>query len=98
MAVRSPKEEHPTKRPQTLLALALIAAGLSAPVHAQGVDKKMSFFATSVNPGKGADLGGLAGADKYCQTLGDAAGAGKRTWRAYLSTTASGGAKSVNAR
>jgi len=47
---------------------------------------KMSFFVTSVSPGKGGDLGGLAGADKHCQTLAAAAGAGKRTWHAYLST------------
>jgi len=54
----------------------------------------MSFFVTSVNPGKGADFGGLAGADKHCQTLAAAAGAGARTWHAYLSTTN----PSVNAR
>ncbi|MEX2163994.1 MAG: hypothetical protein WD823_07100 [Sulfuricaulis sp.] len=46
----------------------------------------MSFFITSVNPGKGGDLGGLAGADRHCQSLAAAAGAGNRTWRAYLST------------
>jgi hypothetical protein len=55
----------------------------------------MSFFVTSSNPGKGADFGGLAGADQHCQTLAAAAGAGGKTWRAYLSTT---GAGSVNAR
>ena len=55
----------------------------------------MSFFVTSKNPGKGADFGGLAGADQYCQSLASAAGAGGKTWRAYLSTT---GAGSVNAR
>jgi len=48
----------------------------------------MTFFVTSANPGKGGDLGGLAGADKHCQTLAAAAGAGDRTWRAYLSTQA----------
>jgi hypothetical protein len=58
----------------------------------------MSFFITSANPGSGANLGGLAGADKHCQALAAAAGAGNRTWRAYLSTTASGGDKAVNAR
>ena len=46
----------------------------------------MSFFITSAGPGKGADLGGLEGADRHCQTLAQAAGAGGRTWRAYLST------------
>lgn len=48
----------------------------------------MSFFVTSVNPGKGADLGGLEGADRHCQALATTAGAGSRTWRAYLSTQA----------
>lgn len=58
----------------------------------------MSFFITSAGPGKGADLGGLAGADRHCQALAAAAGAGGKSWRAYLSTDASGGAKAVNAR
>jgi hypothetical protein len=58
----------------------------------------MTFFITSVGAGKGADLGGLKGADAHCQRLAAAAGAGGRTWRAYLSTTASGGAPAVNAR
>lgn len=46
----------------------------------------MSFFVTSANPGKGGNLGGLDGADAHCQTLASAAGAGGKTWRAYLST------------
>jgi hypothetical protein len=50
----------------------------------------MSFFVTSVSPGSGGNLGGLAGADAYCQTLATRVGAGDRTWRAYLSTTLSG--------
>jgi hypothetical protein len=50
--------------------------------------KDMTFFVTSAGPGKGADLGGLAGADRHCQSLASAAGAGNRTWRAYLSTQA----------
>jgi hypothetical protein len=58
----------------------------------------MTFFITSTGPGKGADLGGLEGADRYCQALAQAAGAGGRTWRAYLSTQAVGGAQAVNAR
>jgi len=49
----------------------------------------MSFFITSVGPGKGGDLGGLEGADRHCQSLAAAAGAGNRTWRAYLSTQGS---------
>ena len=48
--------------------------------------RDMTFFVTSAGPGKGADLGGLAGADRHCQSLASAAGAGNRTWRAYLST------------
>lgn len=58
----------------------------------------MSFFVTSANPGKGGDLGGLAGADKYCQTLATSVGAGSRTWHAYLSNSAMNGAPAVNAR
>ncbi len=57
----------------------------------------MTFFVTSVGSGKGADLGGLAGADRHCQTLAAAAGAGNRTWRAYLSNSAMGRAPAVNA-
>ena len=51
-------------------------------------DHNMSFFVTSAGPGKGGDLGGLAGADAHCQKLAESAGAGGRTWRAYLSTEA----------
>ena len=55
----------------------------------------MSFFITSAGSGKGADLGGLAGADRLCQSRAEAVGAGGKTWHAYLSTTGQG---SVNAR
>ena len=65
----------------------------AAPALAQ--QATMSFFVTSAGDGKGADLGGLAGADQLCQRLGAAAGAGAKTWRAYLSTQ---GAGAVNAR
>jgi hypothetical protein len=58
----------------------------------------MTFFITSAGPGKGADLGGLEGADRQCQTLAQNAGAGAKTWRAYLSTQAAGGAQAVHAR
>lgn len=58
----------------------------------------MGFFVTSANPGRGADFGGLSGADRHCQVLAEAAGAGGKTWRAYLSTTAAAGAPAVNAR
>ena len=57
-----------------------------------------TFFITSANPGKGGDLGGLAGADALCERLALAAGISARNWRAYLSTQASGGAAAVNAR
>ena len=58
----------------------------------------MSFFVTSAGPGNGANLGGLAGADRHCQTLAAAVGAGNRTWHAYLSAAAAGSQPAVNAR
>ncbi len=58
----------------------------------------LSFFITSVGMGKGANLGGLAGADAHCQKLAEAVGAGKREWRAYLSRQAVNGAAAVNAK
>jgi hypothetical protein len=51
----------------------------------------MTFFVTGTGPGKGADLGGIESADRYCQQLASAAGAGNKTWRAYLSTQAADG-------
>jgi hypothetical protein len=75
---------------------ALLALALSAGAEAQQSD--MTFFVTSAGPDNGADLGGLEGADRHCQQLAEAVGAGDRTWRAYLSTQASGGAPAVNAR
>src|SRR5215470_18333552 len=61
----------------------------------QAQQSEISFFITSAGPGKGGDLGGLAGADQLCQLLGANAGAGAKTWHAYLSTQ---GAGAVNAR
>jgi hypothetical protein len=58
----------------------------------------MSFFVTSAGPGQGANLGGLAGADAQCQKLAAAAGAGNRTWRAYLSQQPTANVPGVNAR
>jgi hypothetical protein len=58
----------------------------------------MTFFVTSIGPGKGGDLGGLEGADRHCQTLATAAGAGGKTWRAYLSSNAAIPSGPVNAR
>ena len=69
---------------------ALALGGCAGGVLQMGGDGgPMSFFVTSVGPGKGADLGGLAGADRHCQALATAAGAGDRTWHAYLSTQGS---------
>ena len=81
-------------------SLAVIVAVLSLNWIASSQEQKsvMTFFITSVGSGKGADLGGLAGADKQCQALAQAAGAGNRTWRAYLSTSAADGKPAVNAR
>jgi hypothetical protein len=62
-------------------AVAMIATGAAAQ------DAPMSFFVTSQGSGNGADLGGLAGADKHCQTLAEAAGSNGKTWHAYLSTS-----------
>ena len=67
-------------------------------VAAQGAAENMSFFVTSVGPGDGADLGGLAGADAHCQSLAEAAGPGDDTWRAYLSASEAGGEPATNAR
>jgi hypothetical protein len=68
-------------------AAALLAACSSTPLFdTTPATGPMGFFVTSVGSGKGADLGGLAGADAHCQRLAGAAGAGSRTWRAYLST------------
>jgi hypothetical protein len=78
------------------LGVAVFCAVASLGLSAQ--QNQMSFFVTSAGPGNGANLGGLAGADKHCQTLAAAAGAGNRTWRAYLSAAAAAGQPAVNAR
>ena len=75
---------------------AALAVFASPSVRAQSPD--MTFFVTSNGPGKGADLGGLDGADAQCQKLAQSAGAGTWTWRAYLSTQAADGKPAVNAR
>jgi hypothetical protein len=75
-----------------MFTAAALAAGVPS-AYAQ--DDKMSFFITSVGSGDGANLGGLAGADAHCQELAAAAGAGGKTWHAYLSTDGPG---AVNAR
>src|SRR5215207_5170297 len=92
---------HGRKRMSTQTCIAIVASlafvSLGSTVgHAQQAappqlpqSPNMTFFITSIGPGKGADLGGLEGADRHCQSLAQAAGAGNRTWRAYLSTQAS---------
>jgi hypothetical protein len=79
-----------------VLGAYLVEAQQPPPAPAQ--QQPMSFFVTSVGLGNGANLGGLAGADRHCQALATAAGAGAKTWHAYLSTSASGGQAAVNAR
>lgn len=69
-----------------------------APITPAEAAKLFSFFITSEGAGKGADLGGLAGADAHCQKLASAVGAGGKTWHAYLSTQAADGKPAVNAR
>jgi hypothetical protein len=83
-------------------AIALLVAGCgmaqtqkSDTMSKSGSASDMTFFITSTGSGKGADYGGLAGADKHCQTLAAAAGAGSHTWHAYLSTQGPG---AINAR
>jgi hypothetical protein len=79
------------------LSLAVLAAP-AAIQQALAQSAGTSFFVTSAGPSKGADLGGLAGADRHCQSLAQAAGAGAKTWRAYLSTQAADGQPAVNAK
>ena len=81
-------------RISALLALPVLCS-TTVVLMAQNAAPNMSFFVTSVGPGDGANLGGLAGADRHCQALAQAKGAGNRTWRAYLSTQ---GAPPVNAK
>jgi hypothetical protein len=78
------------------LAAAALAIAAVQPAQAQSADT--SFFVTSVGIGNGGNLGGLAGADNYCQTLAQATGVGAKTWRAYLSTQAADGTPAINAR
>jgi hypothetical protein len=85
-----------TIRLSVLASAALLSVALPAGVQAQQAN--MSFFVTSTGSGKGADLGGLAGADQRCQQLAQAAGSMGKTWHAYLSTQAASGQPAINAR
>ena len=87
-------------KPKTTLVAALALASLCVVSSAEAQQQpapqlpqapNMTFFVTSAGPGKGADLGGLEGADQYCQQLAQRHGAGGKTWRAYLSTQAVNG-------
>jgi len=77
-----------------LAASMVVGASASAPAQ----QANMTFFVTSAGSGKGADLGGLAGADRVCEQLAQAAGAGSHSWHAYLSAQAADGQPAVNAR
>jgi hypothetical protein len=81
------------KNALAITSVLLVAIGVTALARAQ--DNTISFFITSVGVGKGGNLGGLEGADRHCQSLAQAVGAGGKTWRAYLSTQGQGG---VNAK
>jgi hypothetical protein len=91
-----------TMHSSILASAALLTLVLSGTAQAQEATQSpnMTFFVTSTGPGKGADLGGLAGADAHCQTLATSVGAGNKTWRAYLSTStnAANPSATVNAR
>src|SRR5512134_871470 len=82
------------------LGVAIVVMTLTAVAsfRVSAQQNQMSFFITSAGSGNGANLGGLAGADKICQNLAAAAGAGNRTWRAYLSAAAAAGQPAVNAK
>ena len=79
-----------------LAATLLFAAAVAGPIDAQ--DASMNFFMTNAGPGNGADLGGLDGADAWCEHLAYGIGQGDKTWRAYLSQRAMSGQPAINAR
>jgi len=90
-----------------VLIIAALTLGVTSGINAQQQPAappqlpqapNMTFFVTGAGPGKGADLGGLEGADAHCQTLAASHGAGGKTWRAYLSTQEAAGKPAVNAR
>ena len=81
-----------------LAATAIISACAPKVSVGSSAAANMTFFLTSVGSGNGADLGGLVGADRHCQDLAQAAGAGGKTWHAYLSASPAGNTPAVNAR
>lgn len=79
-----------------LIGLVLLVTSCATPVSSP--ERQLGFFITSAGSGDGANLGGLAGADRICQARAQAVGAGSRRWRAYLSASARPGTPAVNAR
>src|SRR5712692_9515023 len=97
------KDFHDQRRSEmrttTRISLAAaVALALGSCGSMQSQQGGMSFFVTSAGSGKGADLGGLEGADRHCQSLAKAVGSGGRTWHAYLSTPGTPGYPGVDAR
>jgi len=92
---------HTTVKLVAFATAALAPVILSGDLQAQQKPPQfpnMTFFITSTGGPSGANFGGIEGADKHCQALAAKAGAGAKTWRAYLSVQANGGAKAINAR
>lgn len=85
-------------RPSLIWSAATVAVVTLAACGSMATRNPMTFFVTSVGSGKGADLGGLAGADAHCAKLASAVGAGSRDWRAYLSQQATTTVRPINAR
>jgi hypothetical protein len=87
------------KKTSFVAGLLILSANAAYAQQALDAPKPLlGFFVTSTGLGKGADLGGLDGADAHCQKLASEVGAGKRTWRAYLSTQSDGLNPPINAR
>ncbi len=84
--------------PASLAALAVTTLVVTAPSPGVSPAQSLSFFITSVGPGDGANLGGLAGADAHCSTLAEAAGVTGKEWRAYLSASPANGQPAVHAK
>jgi hypothetical protein len=99
---KQPEDSMPSIPMPTFSCLCVAATaltiGLAVTQPAAAQSAATSFFVTSTGIGNGGNLGGLAGADNYCQTLAQANGAGAKTWHAYLSTQAADGKPAVNAR
>ena len=82
----------------TVVGTAVLLSACAGTANQSNSATSMTFFLTSSGSGNGANLGGLNGADRRCEDLAQAVGAGGHTWHAYLSTTAAQGAAAVNAR